>query len=96
MQIDGLVGGYIRGATGSVRPPCGSQYPGKAGTAHDTRYRPTHAVVFSFLFVLGTNGRMQPEVMAPKNRPVHVADSSMDPKLIRYGVALIRNVKKSV
>ena len=27
----------------------------------------TQVVVISFLFVLGTNGRMQPVVMAPKN-----------------------------
>ena len=26
-----------------------------------------HRVVISFLFVLGTNGRMQPVVIAPKN-----------------------------
>ena len=31
------------------------------------RYRSVVVVVTSFLFVLGTNGRMQPVVMAPKN-----------------------------
>ena len=29
--------------------------------------RDAEVVVISFLFVLGTNGRMQPVVMAPKN-----------------------------